>query len=552
MNRILTAGLATALGLAATSASADKREFSISLKPLASVSTQSVGATGAEIVAYDRRTRRAFAINSQDNDVVVIDLRNPASPSIVTKLSMNAYGGGLNSVDAKDGLVAVAVEAVTKTDPGRVVFVDAKSLAVRGSVVVGAQPDMLTFTHDGERVLVANEGEANSYSAPTSVNPEGSVSIIDLSNGVSNAVVNTADFKSFNASKAALVAAGVRIYSPGATVAQDLEPEYITQRGRTAWVTLQEANAVAVVDIPTATVQTIVPLGTKDHMLPGNGLDPSDRDGAANAAKIAIGNWPVYGMYQPDAIASFRVRGQTYLVTANEGDSRSASDFPGFEEEVRVGSSAYRLDPTAFPNAAALKTNAALARLTVTNQTGDTDGDGDFDRIDVFGARSISIWNASGQLVWDSGDRIEQFFANPANGWSDLFNANNTLTSNNAIDDRSDNKGPEPEGVTVGRIGDRQFAFVTLERVGGVMAFDVTNPQAPSLQAYANTRTRGATAGGDLGPEGIEFIDADDSPNGQPLLLVGNEVSRTVSVIAVERVKTKSTRDDESESESED
>lgn len=530
MNKSLAATVAALLAFssAAQAAPATKGApaFNISLQHLSSIATDaSAGSTGAEIVAYDRRTQRAFAINSQDNDLAVIDLRDPGAPVLVEKVSLDAYGAGLNSVDTHDGLVAVAVEASPKISPGKVVFLDARTLAVRGAITVGSLPDMLTFDDEGERVLVANEGEPESYLAGV-VNPEGSISIIDLGRGVAKASVRTADFRAF--SKDALVAGGVRVFGPGATAAQDLEPEYITQKGRTAWVTLQEANAVAVLDVPTATITDIVPLGLKAHSVPGQGLDASDRDNS-----ISITTWPVFGLYQPDAIASFRVGPQQFLVTANEGDSRSSDDFPGFSEEVRVGNSAYRLDEQRFPNATALKANAALGRLTVTNASGDTDGDGDFDQIHVFGARSFSIWTANGELVWDSGDQFEQFFADPANGYAGIFNVgHNNLTR----DDRSDNKGPEPEGTAVGRIGGRTFAFVGLERIGGLMAYDVTNPYAPQFAAYANPRSLNEVKG-DLGAEGVEFVSAEDSPNGKPLVLVGNEVSRTVSVFQVDTTK---------------
>lgn len=527
----LAAAIAALIAGSPVHADRSPHSFGITLEHLSSISTNAPGATAAEIVAYDARTKRAFAINSTDNDLAVLDLSDPSAPILLERLSLNAYGAGLNSVDAHDGLVAVAVEANPRTSPGKVVFIDARSLAIRGAVTVGALPDMLTFDDDGKRVLVANEGEPNSYGLADSVNPEGSVSIIDLERGIRNARVRTAGFGAF--SKAELVAQGIRVYGPGATAAQDLEPEYITISGRTAWVTLQEANAVALLDIPTARFTRIVPLGRKDHSIAGNALDPSDRDGPGNTAAIKIANWPVVGLYQPDGIASFRIGAERFLVTANEGDSRSAADFPGFEEEIRVGNAAYVLDPTVFPNAAALKANAALGRLTVTNASGDTDGDGDFDRIEAFGARSFSIWTTTGDLVWDSGDQLEQYFAEPANGYTAIFNASH---DSNAPDNRSDNKGPEPEGMAVGKIGGRSFAFVGLERIGGVMAYDITDPYAPQFAAYGNTRGI-ETLSGDRGAEGVEFISEDDSPNGKPLLLIGNEVSKTVSVFQVNRTK---------------
>ena len=533
MKTTVAAAVAALLATHAADARQDSPAKDISLKHLASISTGSVGTTGAEIVAYDAKTRRAFAINSTDNNLVVLDLADPAAPILYETISLAAFGAGLNSVDAHRGLVAVAVEASPKTNPGRVVFVDAATLEFVGDVGVGALPDMVTFDGDGEHVLVANEGEPNSYNQADSVNPEGSVSIIDLEQGVANASVRTADFKAF--SKAALTAKGVRVFGPNATAAQDLEPEYITVKGRTAWVTLQEANAVAIVDVPTATVQEILPLGRKNHAEPGNALDPSDRDGPGNTASIKIANWPVHGLYQPDAIAHFNVGRPRYLVTANEGDSRAIGDFFGFGEEIRVGSSSYTLDPKVFPNAAALKTNTALARLTVTNATGDTDGDGDFDRIEAFGARSFSIWTTDGRLVWDSGDQFERYFADPANGYDTIFNASH---DDNAPDTRSDNKGPEPEGVAVGKVGGRTYAFIGLERIGGVMAYDVSNPQAPKFAAYANTRKLD-TYGGDLGAEGVTFVSEEDSPNGKPLVIVGNEVSRTVSIFQVDRARSR-------------
>ncbi len=255
------------------------------------------------------------------------------------------------------------------------------------------------------------------------------------------------------------------------------------------------------------------------------GLDASDRDSAIN-----IRNWPVFGMYEPDTIATFTSRGKSYFVTANEGDAR---DWPGLTEEVRVGAATVALDPVAFPDAAMLKQNANLGRLNVTRTLGDSDGDGDFDALFTLGGRSFSIWSADGTQVFDSDGDLERITAaaDPAH-----FNASN---DNNNFDDRSDNKGPEPEGLAVGEIGSRKYAFIGLERTGGIAAYDITTPTAPVFVDYVNNRDFSVADiaspdVGDLGPEGVLFIPAYESPNFRPLLVVTNEISGTVSTYQVD------------------
>jgi LVIVD repeat/PEP-CTERM motif len=471
---------------------------------------------GAEIPAYDPISKRLFVV-SPNNRLDVIDISNPSSPIILPSIDLSLYGGGVNSVAVKNGIVAAAVEANPKTANGQVVFFDTSGIFQR-QVTVGALPDMLTFSPDGTRVLVANEGEPNSYGEPDSIDPEGSISIIDVLTGN----VQTADFTGFNSQIQTLRDSGVRIFGPGATVAQDLEPEYIalSSDGATAWVTLQENNAMAIVNVAMARVTQILPLGLKDHSLPGNQLDASDRDGGGSNGRINLQNWPAFGMYQPDTIASFSIGGQTYYITANEGDAR---DYDGFSEEARVG--ALPLDPTIFPNAASLQNNASLGRLTVTTATGDTDGDRDFDRLDAFGSRSFSIWGANGSLLFDSGDQLERITASltPA-----VFNSNG---ASDTFDSRSDNKGPEPEGLAVGQVGNRRYSFIGLERTGGFMAYDITDIQNPVFTNYVNDWPLG-----DRAPEGLLFIPAAESPNRIPLLVVANELSRNVAIYSVEAV----------------
>ncbi|MDX1952120.1 MAG: choice-of-anchor I family protein [Verrucomicrobiota bacterium] len=491
--------------------------------------TTGVFAAGAcEIAAHDPKTQRLFVVNAASSSVEVIDINNPAAPTLVKVIDLTPYGDQANSVDFHHGVLATAVQAEVKTNPGKVVFFDADGNFIN-SVEVGALPDMLTYTPDGRYVLVANEGEpASDYS----IDPEGSISVIDLKRGadrVTQADVATAGFGSFNLGT---LDSSVRIFGPGATVAQDLEPEYITvsHDSKTAWVTLQENNALAIVDIRSGEVLDIVGLGFKDHSLPGNAFDPSDRDSAVNGG-INIANWPVYGMYLPDAIASFRAKGRTYLITANEGDAR---DYSAFAEEARVSS--LSLDPTAFPNGAFLKNNARLGRLSVTKTLGDSDGDGDYDALYSFGGRSFSIWNADGSLVFDSGDDLEQLTAALL---PSVFNSDHE--SNGSRDTRSDNKGPEPEAVTVGEVKGETYAFIGLERMSGIVVYNVSNPAAPEFVQYVNPRdfAGNAAAGtaGDLGPEGLHFIPNSESPTGDALLVVANEISGSVSIYSISKVK---------------
>ena len=491
------------------------------------------GVLGAsEITAYDPGSRRLFVVNGANGTVDVLDLSNPSLPTRAGTISITALGAGVNSVAVNDGLVALAIEATRKTSPGVVAFYNAADLRLLHSVTVGAQPDMVTFTPDGRFLLVANEGEPNSYGLADSVDPEGSVSVITV-NRTGISTVATADFRAFNGQESALRAQGIRIFGPGASAAQDLEPEYIavSPDSRTAYVTLQENNAIAIVDIATARVTSLKPLGFKNHNVAGAGLDASDEDGGTNTntgtPAIKIAPYPVKGMYSPDAIAHFTIGSTPYLITANEGDAR---DWPGFNEETRVRAHCTAgLDPTVFPDAANLILDSNLGRLRITTTpNGGSAGKnaaGQCNELYSFGGRSFSIWSTDINRVYDSGDDLEQRTKALSQA---AFNASH---DNNTLDSRSPAKGPEPEGVVVGKFGDKTFAFIGMERVGGVIVYDISNPTAPVYVTYLNTRT-GTT--GDRGPEGLTFISAAQSPNGKPLLVVGNEVSGTTAIFQID------------------
>lgn len=518
----------------------------VSLSVLGQYRSGEYARSAAEIVSYDPASRRAFVINAASRQVDVLDMNDPANPARLFSIDVSDIGADANSVAVKDGMVAVAVEAYERTDNGFVVLLDTDGNRLN-VLEAGALPDALTFSPNGRYVLVANEGEPN---GEYTIDPEGSVSIIDLSGGAQQATVRTADFRAWNGREDALRAAGVRIFGPNASAAQDLEPEWVevTQDSRTAYVSLQENNAIAVIDIEQATVTNIFALGFKDWSengaWSGRGFDASDRDGG-----IHIRHWPVRGIYQPDTIRLYETGGQTYIVTANEGDAR---DYPGWTEEFRVGQ--LQLDPQAFPDAAVLQQNDQLGRLRVTSTMGVSNGCNPsdkathvvtecvYDALYAFGARSMSIFRVTDNglvKVYDTGSQMEEI---TAQRYPHDFNANNS--ENNSFDSRSDDKGPEPEGIALGEVDGRVYAFVGLERIGGVMVYDITEPEQTVFVQYINNRdfslpnTPEALTTTDLGAEGLHFIPAAHSPDreGRPLLLVGNEVSGTTTVFAINRV----------------
>lgn len=473
-----------------------------------------------EIVVHDSATQRLFTTSAVAGFLDIIDFSDPTMPSVISSVDMNSYGG-VTSVAVKNGIVAVASPNADETQNGSVVFFDTNGTFLK-QVTVGALPDMITFSPDGTKVLTANEGQPNT---DYSIDPEGSVSIIDISGGIvslTQANVTTLLFTDYNANEASLIASGVRKLKTTSTLSQDFEPEYITisSDSQKAWVTLQENNAIAEINLVTTTISDVWALGTKDVSLPGNGFDISDNNG-----QVLISNWPINAFYIPDAVASYTVNGTTYLVTANEGDEK---EYTGFNERTTVGAGSYTLDSAVFPNASVLKQSYNMGRYRVTNLNGNTDSDTDFEAIHAVGSRSFSIFNTdTKQLVYDSGDDFEMY---TSTNFPAIFNADH---ESNTPKGRSRAKGPEPEGVTLAKIGSETFAFISLERVGGVMVYNVTNPNAPIFVDYKNSRSTSAYAG-DHGPEGITYIAAENSPTGMPYVLVANEISGTITIFEVD------------------
>ncbi len=477
----------------------------------------------AEMVDYDVKTKQLFSINSEEKNVSVIDLSDPADAKLTSTLSISKFGKSPTCVATNGSLVAVTVSSDDKQAPGKIVFFTTAGELV-GAVDSGALPDNVGFSPDGNYCLAANEGEP---SEDYKIDPEGSVTIVDVSGGKPGDVTQVT-FENLKPTD------GVRVFGPGASMAQDLEPEFVafSLDSKIAWVVCQENNAIVRIDLASKKATGIKGLGTKDFSKEGNGFDASNKSDAAD-----IRTWPVKGLYQPDGMTAFEIDGKTYIATANEGDARdyvvkltNDDEKTIFSEETRVGK--LKLDPDKFPNAAELQDDQALGRLKTTTTMGDTDGDGDVDEIYAFGTRSFSIWDENWNLVFDSGDTFEQVTAKEL---GEGFNSTNDETD--SFKDRSDDKGPEPEAVAIGKIGEKTYAFIALERVGGIVIYDVSVPAEAKFVSYNNRRDFSAPIeseeAGDLGPEDVEFIGKVDSPNGKDLIVVASEVSGTISIFEV-------------------
>jgi hypothetical protein len=499
----------------------------LNLNLLSSYSNGTAGTNSAEIVAFDPSVDRLYIANSIAGKLDIVNFANPAAPVAISSINITTYGG-INSIVAYDSIIACAIESVPAQNNGKVVFFDYNGNYIN-QVEVGAMPDMITFDRNYTKLLTANEGEPDATYAN---DPVGSVSIIDLTPGYSaltNANVTNVGFTAYNGQEVALRAQGIRVFSSSTSVAQDFEPEYIavSEDNTKAYVSLQENNALVTIDLATNSIISLSALGYSSYSgASGNAMDASDQSGAV----LITGNLPIKGAYMPDAMVYKTIGGQGLLFTANEGDSR---EFGSVVDANRISSATFNnvLDATAFPDQSILRNNKFLGRLSALKYSGDTDGDGDYDELHVMGGRSYSIWNAqTGALVYDSKDLIEQITANHPT-FGAIFNASNT-TGAPASKNRSDDKGPEPEGVAVSTINGSTYAFVSLERIGGVMMFNVDNPNAPVFVGYANNRST-TLSGPDLGAEGIIIIPAAESPNGNTLVILANEVSSTLSIYQV-------------------
>ena len=479
------------------------------------------------------------------------NLQVSARYNVATNVNDSFFtAGGVQSLDVTGNLLAIAVQATPKTNAGVIAFYSLNSTGAPSflkKVTVGSLPDGVAFSPDGKYLVVANEGELSNTFMTDGIDPEGSISIINISSGSPADTAIQVKFTDFNVggTRASELPSTVRIGRPGATVAQDLEPEYvsITADSKTAYITLQENNAVAEVDLASGRINKIIALGFKDY---GSKFKIAASDRYAGTSSTAYNSPTVsatlknynnlYGVYLPDGIATYSVNGKTYFLTANEGDDRGDFLTGVSADTARFSGIVANLDPTAFPADVVntIKTDQELGRLTLLTKHsggnyGDTDGDGDYDRVYVLGGRSFSIWDAStGNQVFDSGEDVERAAYNNAS--DDSVNALALLKADQLLG-RLDNKGPEPESLVVGQVGAETYAFVALERASAVMMYKITDPTKPKLVQYIRNTT--TLLDGDISPEGMKFIPASQSPTGVALLAVGHEVSGSVAVYQI-------------------
>ncbi|MGN1121948.1 MAG: choice-of-anchor I family protein, partial [Eubacteriales bacterium] len=468
-----------------------------------------------EIVQYNPANGFAYAVSGVKGKLIAVNMNGSLGGNTVVALDGTEYDlktmvhvdgftyGDMTSVAiSPDGTkLAAALQDADYAKPGIVTLFACKadgSLELLCAAYVGVQPDMVTFA-DNQTILTADEGEPRN--GVDGIDPKGSVSIVTV-HADNILLSHSVYFDSFDDKRGELTDAGVLVQK-GANPSADFEPEYIAVSGDTAYVSLQEANAIAVLDIASKAFTGVYPLGFQDYSMTKVDLQKNDA--------IEFSNYDnVYGIKMPDGISVATVGGKTYLLTANEGDSRA--DWNGLDNEYESD-----ISPTG---------NVTLDKKTVWFNADLWDGLNP-DKAYVFGGRSFSIYEVANnglKPVYDSGSDFETITAKEL---PDYFNCSNDKITR---DNRSGKKGPEPETVITGTVDGKTYAFIALERIGGIMVYDITDPSHATFVNYINSREFDDAIQGDVSPEGMCFVSGRDSKTGNALLLAACEVSGTLAV----------------------
>lgn len=511
---LLTLSMISSTAMTTLNAQDNRSSFNNTMHEIANYNTNA-GADGdggvAEIVKYNKYNQTMYLVSGKTQSVHIVNLNNVNSNSNTTleatkTVTLESIGindaGDITSVDVSpDGKeIAIAIQHKDYDKNGYIARFDANGQLINIHEA-GIQPDMITYSPDGSLILTANEGEPRQGYEAGTVDPKGSITALDTNTNQSYDI----DFTAFDSaeSRATLVADNVIIKKDTAP-SVDFEPEYITisNDSLTAYVTLQEANSIATIDLTTKQVTRVDSLGFKDYSSGDNKVDLYKKDDAINITNTD----EFLGIYMPDGISSYEVDGKTYLLTANEGDSREWGDYIN-EVEEKYGESESKI---------------------VTLNTDDYDGFDDLSKKYLFGGRSFSIIDASTMtMVSDSNGEFEEITAKLL---PEYFNCSNDDIS---FEDRSGKKGPEPEDIKTMIIDGKVMAFIGLERIGGVMMYDVSDPTNPTYVDYLNLRDFSDDISGSVSPEGLCTVSAKDSPTNKPMLIIANEVSGDVNVVEV-------------------
>ena len=511
---LLTLSMISSTAMTTLNAQDNRSSFNNTMHEIANYNTNA-GADGdggvAEIVKYNKYNQTMYLVSGKTQSVHIVNLNNVNSNSNTTleatkTVTLESIGindaGDITSVDVSpDGKeIAIAIQHKDYDKNGYIARFDANGQLINIHEA-GIQPDMITYSPDGSLILTANEGEPRQGYEAGTVDPKGSITALDTNTNQSYDI----DFTAFDSaeSRAALVADNVIIKKDTAP-SVNFEPEYITisNDSLTAYVTLQEANSIATIDLTTKQVTRVDSLGFKDYSSGDNKVDLYKKDDAINITNTD----EFLGIYMPDGISSYEVDGKTYLLTANEGDSREWGDYIN-EVEEKYGESESKI---------------------VTLNTDDYDGFDDLSKKYLFGGRSFSIIDASTMtMVSDSNGEFEEITAKLL---PEYFNCSNDDIS---FEDRSGKKGPEPEDIKTMIIDGKVMAFIGLERIGGVMMYDVSDPTNPTYVDYLNLRDFSDDISGSVSPEGLCTVSAKDSPTNKPMLIIANEVSGDVNVVEV-------------------
>ena len=520
-------------------------EAAVKVTEISSI-TSGDGEGSAEIATFHAGSKRVFATNGVKNTIDIFDISDVSNPKKVGSVALSPYGNDVTSVAAgKDVVVAVvnvadkfSATGVPTTTNGKIVVFDTNGKVLSSPDVLGVLPDSVSFAPNGTTALVAIEAqpvcakddpataakEDTDYTKAS--DPVGGVTVVDLSNP-SAPVLRFAGFDQFTVSE--MRAKGIAVSSVVNNVSKDFEPEFVSAVDNNyAYVTIQEANAIGKLNIQSATFESIT--RAFESRVARVARDTSDRDAGAGPRTYAN----VIGASQPDAIAGFTVGAGQYFVTANEGDAR---EYTCLNDDLRA--SALKVDAKRFPDWKTLSGNAALGRAKVNPTIGDKDGDGDIDTIHLRGSNSMTMYR-NGIAIWDSADLLDQiqtqaFGVANINGSHSLSSDKSTM--NYVGQDRSDDKGGEPEGVAVGMVGDRRIAILGLERMTALAIFDITAPGNPVFQEWLQMLPTKATPAKDVkhwSPEGIVFVPANKSPSGKALIITSYELSGSLSIHQIE------------------